>query len=35
VAIFGPFGTTGWIQADGYVYLEADSADVKFAVVAL
>lgn len=35
VAIFGPFGTTGWMQADGYVYLEASAATVKFAVVAL
>lgn len=35
IAIFGPFCTTGWMQSDGYIYLEADSADVKFAVVAL
>lgn len=35
VAIFGPFVTHGWMQPDGYVYLEATNADVKFAVVAL
>ncbi len=27
--------TTGWVQADGYVYLEANNASVKFGVVAL
>jgi len=34
-AIFGPFKTTGWIQADGKVYLEASNAEVKFGVVTL
>lgn len=34
-AIFGPFKRPGWIQSDGYVYLEANSTDVKFGVVAL
>jgi len=27
--------TMGWVQADGYVYLEGSNAAVKFAIVAL
>lgn len=27
--------SSGWVQADGYVYLEASNASVKFGVVAL
>lgn len=27
--------SNGWVQADGYVYLEASNASVKFGVVAL
>lgn len=34
-AIFGAFRRPGWVQADGYVYLEASNASVKFGVVAL
>jgi len=34
-AIFGPFKRPGWVQSDGYVYLEASNALVKFGVVAL
>jgi len=34
-AVFGPFKSTGWQQTDGYVYLEADNAEVKFGVVTL
>lgn len=34
-AIFGPFKTTGWMQADGKVYLEANHAEVKFGVATL
>ncbi len=34
-AVFGPFLPLGWQNSDGYVYLEADSAEVKFGVVAL
>lgn len=33
--IFGPFSRAGWQQSDGYVYLEASAADVKFGVVQL
>jgi hypothetical protein len=31
----GPFGLAGWAQTDGSLYLEANNAEVKFAVVAL
>ena len=34
-AVFGPFKRPGWVQSDGYVYLEASNASVKFGVVAL
>lgn len=34
-AFFGPFRHTGWTQPDGYVYLEANHADVKFFIVQL
>ena len=34
-AFFGPFEPRGWIQSDGKLYFEADSADVKFGVVQL
>lgn len=33
--IFGPFQNTGWIQPDGYVYLEADDATVEFGIIQL
>lgn len=31
--IFGPFAGTGWRQTDGYIYTEADSANVTYAVI--
>lgn len=34
-AVFGPFNMAGWLQTDGYVYLEASNASVKFGVVQL
>lgn len=34
-AAFGPFDTTGWRQTDGYMYIEANHAEVKFGVIAL
>jgi len=34
-AVFGPFRRPGWVQSDGYVYLEASNALVKFGVVTL
>ncbi len=34
-AVYGPMRLTGWKQADGKIYVEADSAEVKFGVVAL
>lgn len=34
-AVFGPFCLTGWVQTDGYVWLEANNAEVKFGVVDL
>ena len=35
VHTLGPFGTTGWAQTDGYLHLEANNAEVEFAVIAL
>lgn len=35
IKVFGPIHPTGWIQSDGYVYLEANNAEVKFGVVAM
>lgn len=35
IAAFGPFGLDGWEQTDGYIYLEASNAAIKFAVIAL
>lgn len=34
-AVFGPFNTEGWLQADGNLYFEATNAEVKFGVVKL
>lgn len=34
-AVFGPFKVRGWQQSDGKMYLEANSDEVKFGVVAL
>jgi len=34
-AVIGPLDLTGWVQADGYVYLEADSNKVKLGVIVL
>ena len=34
-AVFGPFPREGWVQTDGYIYLEASAVGVKFGVVAL
>lgn len=33
--IVGPLEVTGWIQTDGNIYLAANSATVKFGIVAL
>lgn len=35
IHIFGPFQNTGWIQSDGYIYLEADDSTVEFSVIKL
>jgi len=35
LAVFGPFRREGWMQADGYVYLEADHIEIKFGVITL
>lgn len=35
IAVVGPFGLPGWIQPDGYLYLEASNAAVKFGVITL
>lgn len=35
IAILGPFPTSGWQQADGYIYFYADDVSVKFAWVSL
>lgn len=34
-AVFGPLKPHGWQQTDGYIYLEADHAEIKFGIVAL
>lgn len=34
-AVFGPFPVLGWMQSDSNIYLEASSANVKFAVLKL
>jgi hypothetical protein len=34
-AVFGPFKRPGWVQSDGYVYLEASNAAVYFGVIVL
>jgi len=34
-AVFGPFRREGWMQSDGYVYLQATNAAVKFGIVTL
>lgn len=34
-AVFGPFNVAGWQQSDGYIYLEASNASVKFGVLQL
>jgi len=33
--VFGPFKSMGWEQTDGYIYLEADDAQVEFVVIGL
>jgi hypothetical protein len=33
VAVFGPFDSEGWRQADGKFYLEASNTAVKFAII--
>lgn len=33
--VFGPFSLTGWVQADGKIYLQASNASVKLGIVAL
>ena len=35
VAIFGPFKRPGWVQSDGYIYVDAENAAVYLGVVAL
>lgn len=35
IAVFGPFQSPGWRQADSYLYFEANNAAVKFAVLDL
>lgn len=35
VRVYGPFSAQGWRQTDGNVYLQADSALVKFGVIVL
>jgi hypothetical protein len=35
LAILGPFPAAGWMQPDGMIYLEANNAAVKFAIIAI
>lgn len=34
-AVFGPLELTGWVQADGKIYLEVNNAAIKLGVVKL
>ena len=34
-AVFGPFNREGWMQSDGYIYIEAEHAEVKWGVITL
>lgn len=34
-AVFGPFRREGWLQSDGYIYLAASNASVKFGIITL
>lgn len=34
-AIFGPFKRAGWVQSDGYIYVNGSNALIYFGVVAL
>lgn len=33
IAVLGPFALEGWRQTDGNLYLEANSTDIRFAVI--
>jgi hypothetical protein len=33
ISVFGPFELEGWRQTDGYFYLEANNAAVKFGIL--
>lgn len=35
ILIFGPLKLTGWVQSDGYIYLESNNAAVEFGIIAL
>lgn len=35
IAVFGPFKREGWAQSNGYLYIEASHAEVKWGVVRL
>jgi hypothetical protein len=35
IAVIGPVPKDGWLQADGHIWLSANNAAVKFAVIAL
>ena len=35
IAVLGPFKLDGWVQTDGYIYLEASSTDIYFGVIEL
>lgn len=35
IAIFGPFRRPGWVQSDGYIYVDGENVALYFGVVAL
>ena len=35
IAIFGPFRRPGWVQSDGYIYVDGSNAALLLGVVAL
>ncbi len=35
IRIFGPVKTLGWVQTDGFVYLQGSNAAVKFGIISV
>ena len=35
IRVWGPVALEGWVQTNGYVYLQAEHAEVKFGIITL